>query len=66
MTSPDPRPRKPAAKKRRDELAALIADRIALAYRSDTNRAARLAEVCDEVTDRSGNLLGWIREYNRG
>lgn len=55
----------PAQKRRQRELADLIADRLAVAYNRDVERAAKLAEVCDEVTDRSGNLLGWIREYAR-
>jgi hypothetical protein len=53
----------PKQKNRKSELAALISDRLALAYNRDIHRAAALAEVCDETTDRSGSLLGWIREY---
>lgn len=48
---------------RQDDLARLIADRIATAYNLDVHRAETLAAVCDETADRSGNLLGWIREY---
>ena len=44
----------------RQELAAKIADRLALVYKE---RAFDLAEACDEKIDRSGNLLGWIRDY---
>jgi hypothetical protein len=41
-------------------LALLIADRLAQAYEKDR---ARVAKACDEEVDRSGNLLGWLRDY---
>lgn len=42
----------------RDELRAAAADRLAEAYRRNP---AKVAESCDVVIDRSGNLLGWLR-----
>lgn len=44
------------------KLALQIADRIAENY-GNPNRMAAIAEACDKVLDRSGNLLGWIRDY---
>jgi hypothetical protein len=36
-----------------------IVDRLVLAYK---DRPLEVAKACDEVIDRSGNLLGWVRE----
>ena len=44
----------------RQELAAKICDRLALVYKMSPED---LAAACDEKIDRSGNLLGWIRDY---
>jgi hypothetical protein len=45
---------------RSDEtLRALITSRLVHAYHRD---GAEIARLCDEVIDRSGNLLGWLRE----
>lgn len=44
------------------ELALQIADRMTLVYRA---HPAEIAETCDEQIDRSGNLLGWLRDYSR-
>lgn len=38
---------------------AKISQRLAEAYLRDPGKIARL---CDEEIDRSGNLLGWLRE----
>jgi hypothetical protein len=45
-----------------NELAVKIADRLAARYRAVP---AAIAEACDETLDRSGNLLGWLRDYAR-
>lgn len=45
-----------------DALARKIADRISTRYRADP---AGIAAVLDEDVDRSGNLLGWLRDYAR-
>ena len=39
-----------------------IADRLSLVYGMN---AVKVAELCDEHLDRSGNLLGWLRTYKR-
>ena len=41
-------------------LAFQISRRVARAYRADS---VNVAALCDEQLDRSGNLLGWLREY---
>lgn len=58
-------PRGVNVSKERVRLALLIADRLAEVYNTSTAHAARVAEACDESWDRSGNLLGWLREYAR-
>jgi hypothetical protein len=66
MTDERERPKLPIGKQRRvRELADLMADRLAMSYRRSTTDAADLATLLDETTDRSGNLLGWLREYVR-
>lgn len=48
-----------------DEYRKLLAVRLAPLYIADDQSKlsrARLAWLCDEYLDRSGNLLGWIRD----
>ena len=44
------------------QLAVRMSDRLCAVYRSEYRREA-VAEACDNVLDRSGNLLGWLRDY---
>lgn len=41
-------------------LATDITERLAFAYRNDSQK---IAQLCDKQIDPSGNLLGWLREY---
>ena len=54
-----------AEARRAEILATLIAHRMAVAYNRGPSEAARIAAICDERLDRSGDLLGWLREYAR-
>lgn len=48
-----------------EEYRKLMAERLAPLYIADDQSVlsrARLAWLCDEYLDRSGNLLGWIRD----
>ena len=49
--------------RRAEILATLIAHRLAVAYNRSPSDSALVASLCDEGLDRSGNLLGWLREY---
>jgi hypothetical protein len=50
----------------RAALAERIVDRMAASYRLSSTRAADIAKAIDESIDRSGNLLGWLRDYVYG
>ena len=47
---------------KRNALAQKVLDRLVLCY---LTRPADVADACDESIDRSGNLLGWIRDAAR-
>ena len=59
----DPRPRatvnEAIAELERLKTAEKIAQRMALCY---SNRPTEVAQACDDTIDRSGNLLGWVRD----